>query len=215
MALALATSVLPNATQTHTSTWNQVVLLYIDVDGDKALISSDAELEDAMNQYVSAGSIKIMAKPIATATPSRVNGAPTESTTQTAGSSNTRGTRRSTPNLQVHLTGLVESLVTVLATSVIAFSGQIQSVTNNVAAANRSASAARAITGNPTSLQYKSRHSKPCRYEPPITQRNSSAGPIATGCCYSSGSQSLARYYGRHLRQLLDNTHCWWALPRR
>jgi hypothetical protein len=154
MELALATRVLPNGTQTRTSTWDQVVLLYIDIDGDKALISSDAELEDAMNQYVSAGSIKIMAKPItsATATPSHAHGAPTESTTQTTVLPNTRGTRHSTPNLQVHLTGLVESLVTVLATSVIALSGQIQSVSKNVAAANRSASTARSITASPVAI---------------------------------------------------------------
>jgi hypothetical protein len=201
MELALATSVLPNRTQTRTSTWDQVVLLYIDVDGDKALISSDAELEDAMNQYVSAGSVKIMAKPIAAVTPSRVNGAPTESTTQTTGSPNTRSTRHSTPNLQANLTGLVESLVTVLATSVIALSGQIQNVSNNVAAANRSASAARSITASPVATSTSPVTPSPAATTShPVTQRSTSAGPPSPPVAATApvAQESRPFIHGRH-----------------
>jgi hypothetical protein len=201
----LATRVQPNGTQTRTSTWNEVILLYIDVDGDKALISSDAELEDALNQYVSAGSVKILAKTIATAAPSRVNGAPTESTTQTTGSPNTRGARHSPPKLQVHLTGLVESLVTVLATSVIALSGQIQNVSNNVAAANRSASAARAITASPVATSTSPvtpspTATSPAATSPPVTQCNTSAGqpspPVAATA--PAAQESRLFIHGRH-----------------
>jgi hypothetical protein len=218
MELALATtSVLPNATQTRNSTWNEVILLYIDVDGDRALISSDAELEDALNQYASAGSVKILAKTIATATatatttPSRVNAAPTESTTQTTGSPNTRGTRHSTPNLQVHLTGLVESLVTVLATSVIALSGQIQNVSNNVAAANRSAGAARAITASPvpastSPVTPSPVATSPAATSPPVTQRNTSTtgppsplpSPPVAATAPAAAQKSRPFIHGRH-----------------
>jgi hypothetical protein len=62
------------------------------------------------------------------ATPDRRNGAPTESATQTTISVPNASTGGGPPNAQVHLAGLVESLVTVLATSVIALSGQIQNV---------------------------------------------------------------------------------------
>jgi hypothetical protein len=198
MELALATRVLPNnGSQTRTPTWDQVVLLYIDIDGDKALISSDAELEDAMNQYVSAGSVKIMAKPIETATPVRVNEAPTESATQTTGLPNTRGARRSTPNVQVHLAGLVESLVTVLATSVIALSGQIQNVSNNVAAANRST---RSITASPVTTGTSPSTPSPAATSRPPTQCNTSAGqpspPVAATA--PAAQESRPFIHGRH-----------------
>jgi hypothetical protein len=187
-----------------------VVLLYIDVDGDKALISSDAELEDALNQYVSAGSVKIMAKPIietetASAPPCRGNEAPTESATQTTTSSPNTSTggspRRSTPNVQVHLAGLVESLVTVLATSVIAMSGQIQNVSNNMAAKNRSAAARRAITAGPAATGTST---SPVTPSPPVTQCHTSAGaqtlpPVAAEAPVAA-QESVSRpfIHGRH-----------------
>jgi hypothetical protein len=37
--LAMAAPVLTNGTQTHTPTWDQIFLLYIEINGDKALIS--------------------------------------------------------------------------------------------------------------------------------------------------------------------------------
>jgi hypothetical protein len=202
MELALATRDLPNGIWTRTPTWDQVVLIYIDIDGDKALISSDAELEDAMNQYVSvsAGSVKIMAKPIETATLGRVNEAPTESATQTTGSPNTRGTRRLTPNVQVHLAGLVESLVTFLATSVIALSGQIQNVSNNVAAANHSTGAARSITASPVATGRSPATSGTTATSRPVTQCNTSAGqpspPVAATA--PAAQKSRPFIHGRH-----------------
>jgi hypothetical protein len=62
--LPLAARVLPNGTQAGTMTEEQMVLLYTDIDGDKAILSSDADLADAINQFVSSGSIKIFVKPI-------------------------------------------------------------------------------------------------------------------------------------------------------
>jgi hypothetical protein len=172
--LALAARVLPNGTQTRTLTEDQIVLLYVDIDGDKALISSDAELEDAMNQFVSSGSVKIFAKPIDIAP---VNGAPTESATRTASSPPNAGPRstpkasaRSTPNVQVQLGTLVDSLVTVLATSVIALSGQIQNVSSNAAIAARSSLAAPVATSpaaaTPVATGHFSPETKPADEQP-------------------------------------------------
>jgi hypothetical protein len=197
-AIELAACVISNGSQIRTPTWNQIVLLYIDIDGDKALISSDAELEDAMNQYVSAGSVKIFAKPVDTATPSRsVNGAPTESTTKTTSSPNTGGTRRSTPNVQVHLASLVESLVTALATSVIALSGQIQNVSSHVAAANRSTRAARTITASPVATATSSVTPSPAA----TTQCNTSAAgqpSPSVAATVPAAQESRPFIHGRH-----------------
>jgi hypothetical protein len=66
--LALAVSVIPSGINWRTPTEDHIVLLYEDNDGDKTLVSSDAELEDAVNQYVSSGSVKIFAKPVDAAT---------------------------------------------------------------------------------------------------------------------------------------------------
>lgn len=204
MELALASRVLPNGSQTRASTWDQVVMLYIDIDGDKALLSSDAELEDALNQYASAGSVKIMVKTIATtattAAPGRANGAPTESATQTTGSPNARSPRRSAPNLQLHLAGLAESLVTVLATSVIALSGQIQNVSNNVAAANRSAGATRSITASPVAYGTSPVTPSLAATSHPVAQGSTPAGqpspPVSTAA--PAAQESRPFIHGRH-----------------
>ena len=225
LQLAAAVGTTRTRTTTTTMTVDQVLLLYIDTDQDKVLICSDADLDEAMEQYAfrNGSCLKVYARikepdavvatttaaaaatttaesrgiaaESATQTPTAApplpprpftaaaesRGVSAESATQTptaapplpprplTAAAESRGvaaesatqtptascTRPRSNQVQVPITGLVESVAAVLATSAISLSGQAQRVSKKIArkaaaATHKAAAASTSTTSTAT-----------------------------------------------------------------
>jgi len=135
---------------------------YKDTDGDTCLIASNEELIDALRQYKKAGSVRILAEVKPLEDVSHVYASSpcegfraresVESSTQTNDDDAAENRGRANSQPQVQLAHVVEGLVAILASAVIALQGQISAFSNNVQVASAEASA-RAATARHTAEQ--------------------------------------------------------------